>query len=246
MSQPLNIYPKAFIVQTGVAGTARSPLAASPDALNGAHFWDLAAATFWIDKAAWMGIQMADISPPLSSADGLPVCPEAAATALEAILHRGRTPALAEWLSLAREAHVSAPPHLLPHILQLLAKSHVIWEAPGARAVWLSEQHPEWKHLFDKKHPDIRQQSDIRAPEDPKEALPWAVERMNDARQQDIQTVWSALAYHTNPNAVHTWDAARDLPKTASSSDWLRTRDIWFFRLRMKAAFNLEPNQHIP
>jgi len=246
MSQPLNIYPKEFIVQTGVAGTSRSPLAALPDTLNGAHFWDLAAATFWVDKAARMGVQMAGLSPPLSQADELPACPEAAITTLEAILLRGRTPALAEWLSLAQEARVSAPPHLLPHILHIAAKSAVAWEAPCGRALWLSEQRLEWKHVFDKGRADIQKPCDIRAPENPEEALPWAVERLNEARQQDIQAIWAALAYHTNPNAVHTWDAARDLPAGAAASDWMRTRDIWFFRLRMRAAFNPEPKQHIP
>lgn len=233
-------------MQSGVAGTSRSPLPVVQGIPNGVHFWDHAAATFFVDKAARIGMQMGGITPPISQADVLPVCPEAAVTALEAILYRGRTPALPEWLSLAREARVTAPPHMLPALLDVMARFDVAWEAPDLRALWVSEQRAEWRRVFAKKRDDKRQMEEIRAPENSEEALPWAIGMLNDPNQPDIQAVWHALAYHTHPNAVHTWDALRDLPESVAASDWLRTREIWFFRLRMQAAFNPENNQHIP
>lgn len=85
-------------------------------------------------------------------------CSRTAACHLDEILHGGRLALLAEWCIAARNAAWTAPPELLPSLLEQArnAKNETLRRdatcVAGQRGAWLAAQRAEWKSLFENVH----------------------------------------------------------------------------------------------
>jgi hypothetical protein len=79
------------------------------------------------------------------------VAPAAAADRLSGLLGSDPTGLVAEWLGLAVERGVLAPPELLPALLELGRRQTelrpLLVRAGGRRVRWLAGQHPDWAYL---------------------------------------------------------------------------------------------------
>jgi hypothetical protein len=151
------------LLSTALVGTERRPLPAAgvPAVLAGPAGAAASAdpAVALLDTAALVTVyrragMTAGRGVPVPAAapdEELPVAPVAAADRLAGLLGADPTGLVAEWLGLAAERGVLAPPELLPALLDLGRRQTELRASlvrvGGRRVRWLAAQHPDWAYL---------------------------------------------------------------------------------------------------
>lgn len=150
------------LLSAALVGTERRPLptAGVPAALAGlaggssadpaVALLDRAAAATLYRRAgvvAGSGVELPEQAPE----EELPLAPGPAVARLGGLLGADPTGLVAEWLGLAVERGVLAPPELLPELLELGRRQTelrpLLVRAGGRRVRWLAAQHPDWGYL---------------------------------------------------------------------------------------------------
>jgi hypothetical protein len=133
-------------VPAGLSGVVQAISAGDP----AVALLDSAAAATVYRRAGVVALRDVEL-PEVAPVEELPLAPPAAGSRLSGLLGSDPTGLVVEWLGLAVERGVLAPPELLPSLLELGRRQTelrpLLAKAGGRRVRWLAAQQPDWGYL---------------------------------------------------------------------------------------------------